>query len=108
MRAIGKQIRKYRNENPIKNTIRQVMIIFLILYLRAIYADVGIITPKTSKNEEYIHCTVVDDTWKSAIIPVKPVVTMVWAVLKIVAVMMNIINAIFSFVKFISIPLKFM
>ena len=45
-----------------KNKPRQDTIIVLILKRREINADVGIITPKTSKNEEYTHCAVVDDT----------------------------------------------
>ena len=49
------------------NKTSEVIRIVLILNLFVMYAVGGIITPSTSKNTEYVHCTVAEDSEKSAI-----------------------------------------
>ena len=49
------------------NRMSDVINIVLILNLFVIYAVGGIITPSTSRNTEYVHCAVAEDTSKSSI-----------------------------------------
>jgi len=53
--------------DPIMNNMRDAVSIVLILNLLVMYAVGGIITPRTNRNTEYVHCAVAEDTEKSSI-----------------------------------------